>query len=123
LLALEPAQITFRLVVVKGNGEVIEEREHLILLEQEPFEEIACGRLWQPAALPGSTHVVRRSTVRILMLNWVSVSLGRRSATNLNDSWAAAVLKWTAPVKTIEKVKTAAGSARALAGGANKAQI
>jgi len=38
-------------------------------------------------------------------------------------TWAATVVKWTAPVKTIEKVKKVAGSAQAVAGGTNKAQI
>jgi 3-oxoacyl-[acyl-carrier-protein] synthase-3 len=37
-------------------------------------------------------------------------------------TWAAAVVKWTAPVKTIENVKKATGSSRAVAGSANKAQ-
>ena len=45
LLDLESAQIAFRLIVIEGDGQVIEEGERLLLLEQEPFEEVARGRL------------------------------------------------------------------------------
>src|SRR5258708_14327685 len=42
LLPLEPAQIAFGLVVVEGDGEVVEERKHLVLPEQEAFQRVAC---------------------------------------------------------------------------------
>jgi hypothetical protein len=53
----------------------------------------------------------------------VSISPARSSATSSEDSWAAAVTKWTAPVKTIEKVKKTAGSAQTMAGRMSKAEI
>jgi len=58
LLDLEPAQIPFRLVVVEGDAQVVEEGEHLLLPQQEPFEQVARGRLRQPASLPRSTLLI-----------------------------------------------------------------
>jgi site-specific DNA recombinase len=60
LLHLQPAQIAFCLVVVEGDGEVIEEGEHRILVEQQPFEQVAGRRLLDPAALSRSAGVVGR---------------------------------------------------------------
>jgi hypothetical protein len=38
LLDLEPAQVALCLVVVEGDGEIIQEGEYLLLAEGEPFE-------------------------------------------------------------------------------------
>ena len=44
MLHLEVAQITLRLVVVEGNGQIIQEREHHALVEPEPFEQGLLGQ-------------------------------------------------------------------------------
>src|SRR5689334_25190782 len=53
LLHLDHAQVAFGLVVVEGNGEVIEEGQHLVLIEPEPIQQIARGRLLAPTSAPG----------------------------------------------------------------------
>jgi hypothetical protein len=40
-----------------------------------------------------------------------------------HNTWAAAVGKWTAPVKTIEKVATSSRAAKAVGGKTDKAQV
>jgi hypothetical protein len=57
------------------------------------------------------------------VLKWVSTPAVRSSHTSAEDSWVAAVEKWTAPVKTIEKVKKTAGFTQTMAGRMNKAEI
>jgi hypothetical protein len=47
LLDLEHPQIPLRLVVVKGNGEVVQKGEDLILPQPEPFEQVARRRLFE----------------------------------------------------------------------------
>src|SRR5690348_2005957 len=56
LLHLEPAQVAFRLVIVEGDGEVVEEGQHLLLAEGEALEQVARRRLGEPAALTRSTR-------------------------------------------------------------------
>jgi hypothetical protein len=55
LLDLEHAQVALGLVVVERDRQVVEEGEYCILVEPEPFEQIARRGLLDPAALVGTT--------------------------------------------------------------------
>jgi hypothetical protein len=62
LLDLDHAQITFRLIVVEGHGEVVEEAQRLVLVGPEPVEEVA---RWAQLA-PTSLRLTERRRQRIL---------------------------------------------------------
>src|SRR5258708_4207866 len=51
LLHLEHANVALGLVVVKGDGEVVGERQHLLLAEPQAFEQVARWRLLDPSTL------------------------------------------------------------------------
>ena len=54
---LEVAQITLCLVVVEGNRQIVEEGEHLVLLQQESFEQVARRCLFEPTALASTARL------------------------------------------------------------------
>jgi hypothetical protein len=56
LLDFDHAQVAFRLIVVEGYGEVVEEAQRLVLIGPKPIEKIAYWRLLPPAA---SSHALR----------------------------------------------------------------
>ncbi len=51
LLRFEQAQVPLRLVVIKGNRQIVEEGEDLVLPEEEPFEQVADRELLEPSTL------------------------------------------------------------------------
>src|SRR5262245_50496151 len=51
LLDLEPAQIPLGLIVIEGDGQVGEEGQHLVLPQEQPFEQVTRGGLGEPSAL------------------------------------------------------------------------
>jgi hypothetical protein len=52
LLDLEPAQGTLGLVVLEGDGEIVQEGEHPLPVQHEALEQGARRRLGQAAPLP-----------------------------------------------------------------------
>jgi hypothetical protein len=51
LLDLDHAQIAFRLVVIEGHGDVVEEGEDLLLPQPQAFEQVLRGRLFDASTL------------------------------------------------------------------------
>ncbi len=51
---LEHAYVALGLVVVEGDGQVVEKGEDLVLAEPQTFEEVAGGGLLDPSALAGA---------------------------------------------------------------------
>src|SRR5260370_42563218 len=51
LLDLEHAQVTFGLVVVERDRQIVEEGQHLILAQPQALQEILCRRLLHASAL------------------------------------------------------------------------
>ena len=56
LVHFEGAQIPLSLIIVEGNGEVLEEGQDRRMTESEPFEQIARWGLPEPPALAKATR-------------------------------------------------------------------
>lgn len=59
-LDLEAAQVALSLIVVEGDRQIVEERQYLLLDKDEPFKQVARGRLREASVLARSTLHRRR---------------------------------------------------------------
>src|SRR5262249_48697062 len=73
------AQIALSLMVITGDGEVLEEGEHLRLTQPEPLQEVA-GRCLLPTTGPAGPHLLR---------GWIGREAGRQQGLIAGDKAGA----------------------------------
>ena len=67
LLDFERAQIPFGLVVVEGDGQIIEEGQHRLVSQEQSRQQVARRRLPEPPALAWGGSLRGDSVVKVLL--------------------------------------------------------